>query len=93
MSIVFIDLLFKYFNSSMHLIYSVALALALTGLGNNPKDVKPVEDSFEWAEVLPFDMLIEISSLKDDRPLIDRLTLDMIGEIPIDGETMLFTKQ
>jgi len=79
---------------SMQLIYSMALTFVmLTAAPGFEHKEHNIADQYSWVDVLPFDMLIQVSSLEDDRPIIDRLTLDMIGEIPLEGELISFEKQ
>ena len=45
-----------------------------------------MEDKFAFIEVLPLELVAEISNIVDERPLIDRLTVEMISEIPLEPE-------
>lgn len=44
------------------------------------------QDEFAFIEVLPLQLVAEISHVVDDRPLIDRLTVEMISEIPLESQ-------
>ena len=78
----------------MQLIYTIVLSVVMLGTVTEIEHKEQAFiDNYSWAEALPFEMLISVSDMDDTRPMIDRLTLDMIGEIPVTSEALFFDKQ
>lgn len=66
------------------------LTIAILGaaFAAETRDSRPAEtviaDEFAYVEVLPLEMVAEISKIDDDRPLIDRISIEMISNIPLE---------
>lgn len=41
------------------------------------------EAEFAFIEALPIEVAVQISSIEDQRPLVDRITMEMLGEIAV----------
>ena len=72
-------------------LYLLCLPISILLLGNSAHTLKthlvsePVrsDNIYEIIEILPLEVFLQITDVNDSSPLIDRLTLEMIGGIPI----------
>ena len=66
-------------------VFAFGTVMVLNAAHRIVTDSAPVKqaDKFAYIEVIPLEMLEQLSNVEDDRELIDRLTIDMIADIPL----------
>lgn len=66
------------------LVMAIIGAAFVSETANDTRMNPSFPDEYTFVEVLPLELIGEISQVVDERPLIDRITLEMISTIPLD---------